>query len=112
MISKIYNAITWIIAIVGIIANIILFGLMHSLAVALYGIISVVILCLIFGGISSILGYLEELGAGQKKADTSEVDSNIISNIKVSDNKWECPKCHTVNEYSDNPGCSNCHWTP
>ncbi len=110
--SKVYNAVTWIIAIVGIIGSIIAGAVMHSFVFVLFGIISVALLCLIFGGITCILGYLEELGAGQAKADTSEIHGNASPNSKSKGDKWECPNCHTMNNYSDNPECPNCHWKP
>ncbi|MCH5297621.1 MAG: hypothetical protein J1E85_08120 [Ruminococcus sp.] len=110
------------------------FGLMFSCLVG------VAILCLIFAGITSILAYLEELGAGQETT-----DEEVITPIKVErapepiekgdwicpkcgkrhkkyvgscgcgysknqNDLWECPKCNVLTPYNQDNECMNCHW--
>lgn len=31
---------------------------------------------------------------------------------KPKNDKWECPNCHTINTYSNDPECKKCHWKP
>lgn len=31
---------------------------------------------------------------------------------KPKNDKWECPNCHTMNTYSNDPECKKCHWKP
>lgn len=126
--SAVFKAITWVIAIVGLGASIIMgvafpvnsynsitgdfvtsnfnSGLMFS------GLVGTVILCLIFGGITCILGYLEELGAGKASADETDNETEPSKINKSSNDKWECPECHSMNSYKNNPECYNCHWRP
>lgn len=126
--SAVFKAITWVIAVVGLVASIIMgvafpvnsynsitgdfvtsnfnSGLMFS---CLAG---TVILCLIFGGITCILGYLEELGAGKASADETDNETEPSKINKSSNDKWECPECHSMNSYKNNPECYNCHWRP
>lgn len=66
--SKAYYAITWIIGVLGFIGGVVS-GEMINFVAMLYSWIGTAILCLIFGGITSILRYLEELGAGQVKTE-------------------------------------------
>lgn len=126
--STVFKAITWVIAIFGLGASIIMgvvfpvtsynpitedfttsnfnSGLMFS------GLVGTVILCLIFGGITCILGYLEELGAGKTSADETDNETEPSKINKSSNDKWECPECHCMNSYKNNPECYNCHWRP
>lgn len=103
--------------------------------------ISVIILCLIFYGIASILEYLENLGAYQNESIETETPTISLKNAENIDkgdwicpkcgtiNKtyvgscgcgyskdnsdlWECPECHVLTPYNNDNECINCHWRP
>lgn len=110
------------------------FGLMFSC------LIGVAILCSLFAGITCILDYLEELGAGQNTDDqevaapikierTSEpvekgdwicpkcgrVNKKYVGSCgcgysKNQNDLWECPKCNALTPYNKDNECMNCHW--
>lgn len=150
--SKTYYVITWIIGILGFIGGIILGNVIPNLdyniitesyastfntTIMISSWVGTIILCLIFGGISTILGYLEELGAGQVEIKTTPSiqfeQSEVIEEgdwlcpkcgklskkyvgscgcgyTKRSGDFWECPKCHIFTPYNKDNECMNCHW--
>ena len=122
--SKFYKVIAVIIAILGGVGGIYLgsiFGDFYSgfnAGIMISCWVGVVILCLIFYGIASALEYLEELGAGQDEEQENNIvvrnEKPVVKNTaKTTDNNmWECPNCHSKNQYSNNPECPKCHWQP
>lgn len=153
--STVFKAVTTVLAIFGLGASVVIGATVPTIsynpitedytnsfnvALMISCLVGTVILCLIFGGITCILGYLEELGAGQNTD-----DQEVITPIKIErtsgpvekgdwicpkcgrvnkkyvgscgcgysknqNDLWECPKCNTFTPYNKDNECMNCHW--
>lgn len=153
--SAIFKAITAVLAMIGFVGSIIIGYTVPTFSYSpiteeyttknfnvglMFGcLVGTIILCLIFGGITCILAYLEELGAGGttneevatplKVERTSEpiekgdwicpkcgkINKKYVGSCGCGYSKnqmdlWECPKCNVLTPYNKENECMNCHW--
>lgn len=123
--SKFYKIATYVIGILGLVSSIAAGSLFpnktynfetgegisnFNAIIMVFGIISVIIVCMILSGISCILKILENFEAIRNK-NILTVDKKL-SKEKIE--QWECPSCHSMNEYKSryttDLECPNCHW--
>ena len=121
--SQTFKTITGVIGILGVIGSIlsgfifktIKFGSgfnvfkKFNIQLCIGGLISTLIICLVFYGISCILLYLEDIKGKLDKKETIPT-KNIISSkptpVKEDENTWECPSCGKINQnYVGTCGC-------
>lgn len=121
--SKLYAAVTGIIAGLGIIESIVLGNIFpgdFNTTLFFSSLIATTLLCLIFYGIYSILDYLERLlpqELPQESTDTQEIKTEkpleSIEPIELeSEDIWICPNCNAKNSYSNGSECPKCNWEP
>lgn len=72
------------------------------------GLFSTIIVCLVLYGIACILGHVEDIKIKLDKKDKTKGENLNERNL----NTWECPKCHTLNIYSNENKCNYCDYKP